>query len=49
MHYKVSKDGFTLQSLLDRRTLKVFQGLHSRPMLNYAFDFWLAKKYFEPS
>ena len=49
MHYKVSKDDFTLQSFLDHQTFKAFQCSHSRPIVNYAFDFWLAKKYFEPS
>ena len=49
MHYEVSKDGFTLQGLVNLQTFEVFQGLHSSPILNYAFDFWLAEKYFEPS
>ena len=49
MHYEVSKDGFTLLSLLDLRTYEVFQGLHSRPTLNHTFDFWLDENYFEPS
>ena len=49
MHYEVSKDGFTLRSLHGLRTFKVFQGSHSSPILNYAFDFWLAEKYFKPS
>ena len=49
MHYKVSKDGFTLQSLLDLRTFKVFQDSCFSPILNLAFVFWLAEKYFGPS
>ena len=49
MHYEVSNDDFTFRSLLDLQTFKVIQGLHSRPILNHAFDFWLAEKYFEPS
>ena len=48
MHYEVSKDGLTLWSLLYLRNF-VFKGSHSRPILNHAFDFWLAEKYFEPS
>ena len=48
MHYEVSKDHFTLWSLLDLRTFEVFQGLHSRLFLNHAFDFWLDDKCFEP-
>ena len=48
MHYEVSKD-FTVWSLLDLRTFEVFQGSHSSPILNHAFDFWLAEKCFEPS
>ena len=43
MHYEVSKDGFTFQSLLNLQTFEVFQGSHSRPILNHAFDFWLAE------
>ena len=42
-------DGFTFRSLLNLRTFKVFQGLYSRSILNYAFDFWLAEKYFQIS
>ena len=49
MHYKVSKDGFTLQHLLNLQTYEVFQGLYSRPTLNHTFDFWLNENYFEPS
>ena len=49
MHYEVSKDNFTVWSLLNLRTFEVFQGLHSSPILSHAFDFWLAEKYFEPS
>ena len=49
MHYKVSKDGFILRSLLDLRTFEVFQDPYSSPTLNHAFDFWLAEKYFQPS
>ena len=30
-------------------TFKVFQGLYSCPILNHAFDVWLAEKYFKPS
>ena len=47
MHYEVSKDDSTLWSLLDLRTYEVFQGLYTSPILNHAFDFWLAEKYFE--
>ena len=49
MHYEVSKDGFTLQSLLDLQTFEALQGSYSSPILNHTFDFWLAEKYFEPS
>ena len=49
MHYEVSKDGFTLWSLLDLQTFEAFQGSYSSPILNHTFDFWLAEKYFEPS
>ena len=42
------KGWFYSLELLDLRTFEVFQGLHSRPILNHAFDFWLAEKYFEP-
>ena len=42
MHYKVSEDGFTLQSLLDLQ----IQGSYSSPILNHAFDFWLGETYF---
>ena len=38
----VSKDRFTLWSLLDLQTFEVFQGLYSSCILKYAFDFWLA-------
>ena len=48
MYYEVSKDDFTLRSLLDLRTFKVFQGSYSSPILNHAFDFSLTEKYFEP-
>ena len=43
MHYEVSKDGFTLWSLLDLGTFEVFQDLYYRPILNHAFDYWLAE------
>ena len=49
MHYQVSKDDFTLQSLLDLQTFKVFQGSYFSPIVNHVFDFWLAGKCFEPS
>ena len=49
MHYEVSNDDFTPWSLLDLQTFEVIQGFHSRPILNHAFDFWLAEKSFEPS
>ena len=49
MHYEVSNDDFTFWSLLDLQTFKVIQGLHSRLILNHAFNLWLAEKYFEPS
>ena len=49
VHYEVSKDGFTVWGLLDLRTFKVFHGSYSRPILNCAFDLWLAEKYFEPT
>ena len=38
-HYEVAKDSFTVLSLIDLQTLKVFQGSYSNPILNYAFDF----------
>ena len=44
---QVSKDGFTLWSLLDLRTFEISQGSYSSPILNHAFDFWLAEKYFK--
>ena len=40
----VTKDGFTLWSLLDLQTFKVFQ-IH---ILDHVFEFWLAEKYFKP-
>ena len=51
IHYEVSKDGFTLQSLyLTFELLKYFKiHIATSPILNHAFDFWLAEKYFEPS
>ena len=49
MYCEVSKEGFTLQSLLDLRTFEVFQHSYSSPILNHALNFWLAKQYFEPS
>ena len=46
MHHEVSKDDFTLWSLLNHQTSEVFQGLYSSPFLtSYVFDFWLAEKY----
>ena len=47
MHYKVSKNDFTLWSLLELQTYEVSQGSYSRPIPNYGIDFWLAGKYFE--
>ena len=44
MDYKVSKDGFTFQGLLDPRNFKVFQGSYSSPILNHALD----ERQFEP-
>ena len=50
MHYEVSKDDFTLRSLLNHQTSEVFQGLYSSTFLtSYVFDFWLAEKYFKTS
>ena len=49
MHYKVSKGGFTLSSLLKLWTYEVFQDSYPRPILKHAFEFWLAEIYFEPA
>ena len=46
--YEISKDCFTLQSLLNLRTFEVFQDSYSNSTLNHAFDVCLAEKYFEP-
>ena len=43
MHNKVAKDDFTLRSFLDLRTFETFQSSYSSPILNHAFDFWLAE------
>ena len=48
IHYKVSKDCFTLQSLFNLWTFKIFQDSYSSPTLNHAFDVCLAEKYLEP-
>ena len=39
----------TPQSLVDLRTFEAFQGSYFSPILNHAFDFWLAEEYFESS
>ena len=39
MHYEVSKDSFTLRSLLDLQTFKVYQGSYSTSILNHTFIF----------
>ena len=38
-----------LWSLFDIQTFEVIQDQYSSLILNHAFDFWLAEKYFEPS
>ena len=48
VHYEISKDGFIYQSLLDLQSFEAFQGLYSSHILNHVFEFWLARKYFEP-
>ena len=45
---RVSKDGFTLRSLLGLQTFEVFQGSYFSPILNHAFGFWLAENISEP-
>ena len=49
VYYQVSKECFTLWSLLDLQTFERFQHLYSNPILNYVLNFWLAEKYFEAS
>ena len=41
--------GYILLSLLNLQISQVLQGSYSSPILNYAFDFWLAEEHFEPS
>ena len=36
-------------SLLDFQTFEVFQDSYPRPIVNHAFDFWLAEIYFTPA
>ena len=45
----MTKTRYTVNKTVFAPTFEVFQGLFSSPILNHAFDVWLAEKYFKPS